>query len=115
MAYNYPYYQQPMQDQLAHFRQFQQPQQQQSGILWVQGEEAAKAYMVAPGNSVLLMDSENNSFYIKSSDLSGMPQPLRIFDYTERTAQTERKPVDYVTREEFEAFVAQMKKEDEEE
>lgn len=37
MAYNYPYYQQPMQDQLAHFRQFQQPQQQQSGILWVQG------------------------------------------------------------------------------
>lgn len=65
-----------------------QPSQQMgNGIIWCQGEEGAKGYLVAPGNSVLLMDSENSTFYIKSTDASGMPQPLRIFDYTERTEQ----------------------------
>ena len=56
-------------------------------IIWVQGEEGAKAYMVAAGNSVLLMDSENSAFYIKSTDASGMPLPLRVFDYKERTTR----------------------------
>ena len=79
-----------MPDQLTQLRQAaypqQQPAQQSSPIIWVQGEEGAKAYMVAAGNSVLLMDSENSTFYIKSTDASGMPQPLRVFDYSERTA-----------------------------
>lgn len=79
-------------------------QQHQNGLLWVQGEEAAKAYMVAAGNSVLLMDSEKHSFYIKSTDQSGMPMPLRIFDYTERTAQPKKKTEEYATREELKAL-----------
>ena len=54
-----------------------------SGIIWVQGEAGAKAYPVAPGNSVLLMDSENDVFYIKSTDISGIPAPLRMFNYSE--------------------------------
>lgn len=129
--YQNPYqspYQAPVPDQLAQFRQpyqpFQQPAQQvmpqmqppqqtAGGIIWVQGEEGAKAYMVAPGNSVLLMDSENSAFYIKSTDASGMPQPLRIFDYTERgavqRAQAAQQPApDYVTRQEFEALQARI-------
>ena len=129
---NYPYYgnynqfyQPPLQDNLAQMRNnqymqipqmqpMQQAQNQQSsnGIIWVQGEEGAKAYMVAPGNSVLLMDSENSAFYIKSSDNSGMPMPLRIFDYVERNAkqQTQNiKPnVEYVTRQEFDALSARI-------
>lgn len=129
---NYPYYgnynqfyQPPLQDNLAQMRnnqymqmpqmpQMQQTQNQQSsnGIIWVQGEEGAKAYMVAPGNSVLLMDSENSAFYIKSTDNSGMPMPLRIFDYVERNAkqQTQNiKPnVEYVTRQEFDALSARI-------
>lgn len=71
--------------------QYQQPMQAvqpaQNSIQWVQGETGAKAYNVGAGQSVLLMDSESNVFYIKSTDNSGMPLPLRIFDYTERTAQ----------------------------
>ena len=59
----------------------------QSSIIWVQGEAGAKSWAVAPGKSVMLMDSESNTFYIKSSDNSGMPMPLRIFDYTERNQQ----------------------------
>lgn len=132
---NYPYYgnynqfyQPPLQDNLAQMRNnqymqipqmqpmqsMQQTQNQQSnnGIIWVQGEEGAKAYMVAPGNSVLLMDSENSAFYIKSSDNSGMPMPLRIFDYVERNAKQQMqniKPnVEYVTRQEFDALSARI-------
>ena len=74
----------------------QQPVVQQpandNGILWVQGEAGAKSWAVAPGKSVMLMDSESNTFYIKSSDQSGMPMPLRIFDYTERNTQQQTQP-----------------------
>ena len=70
----------PQQNQIAQ-------QQNDNGILWVQGEAGAKSWAVAPGKSVMLMDSESNTFYIKSSDTSGMPMPLRIFDYKERTVQ----------------------------
>lgn len=71
----------------------QQPVQNDNGILWVQGEAGAKSWAVAPGKSVMLMDSESNTFYIKSSDNSGMPMPLRIFDYTERTQQSAQNAV----------------------
>lgn len=92
-----------------------QPQsqpQQSSGINWVQGEAGAKSYALAPNQSVLLMDSENNVFYIKSSDASGMPLPLRIFDYTERTTNKDevinKLKSNYVTREELEKRLAEI-------
>lgn len=66
------------------YMQQYQPQQQSGGLIWVQGESGAKSYPVSAGQSVLLMDSESNRFFIKSADVSGMPLPLRIFDYTER-------------------------------
>lgn len=122
-GYQPGYYGQAMPDQLAQLRQnaYQQPMmgqaaQQTQGtpsIIWVQGEEGAKAYMVAAGNSVLLMDSENSAFYIKSTDASGMPLPLRVFDYKERTTaaktppQTAQQPCgEFVTRAEFDALAA---------
>lgn len=122
-GYQPGYYGQAMPDQLAQLRQnaYQQPMmgqaaQQTQGtpsIIWVQGEEGAKAYMVAAGNSVLLMDSENSAFYIKSTDASGMPLPLRVFDYKEHTTaaktppQTAQQPgVEFVTRAEFDALAA---------
>ena len=85
----------------------QQPQQNNNGILWVSGEVGAKSYLVAPGTSVLLMDSESEKFYIKSTDVSGMPQPLRTFEYHEVGSQMPPKqPVQnmdskYVTRQEY--------------
>lgn len=77
---------QPQMDRLAQMQaQYQQPQQSQQvnqGILWVQGEAGAKSYLVAPNTSVLLMDSENSIFYIKTTDAAGMPT-LRTFAYKE--------------------------------
>lgn len=89
-----------------------------TGILWVQGEAGAKSWAVAPGKSVMLMDSESNTFYIKSSDNSGMPMPLRIFDYTERTQQStqpvnaiQHEQIDmsqFITKEEFEKRLSEF-------
>lgn len=94
--------------------QYQQPQAGQpanSGIVWVQGLEGAKAYPVGAGNNVLLMDSETSVFYIKSTDPSGMPQPLRVFDYKERTAQQAAPDTsEFVTRDELEKKLADLTK-----
>ena len=92
----------------------QQPQQNNSGILWVSGEVGAKSYLVAPGTSVLLMDSESEKFFIKSTDVSGMPQPLRTFEYHEVGSQMPPKqPVQnmdskYVTRQEYDDLKAKF-------
>ncbi len=115
-GYQYPYYgaQPPMADNLAQLRmnanQMQnavtsqhmpsQPMQQQSSqIIWVSGEAGAKSYLVAPGNTVMLLDAENSVFYLKSADASGMPLPLRIFDYKERTTTAQQAFCGSVTAE----------------
>lgn len=125
MAYN-NYFPQQYYPQFYGSQQMQQntpqvaqaPQQTSSGnLIWVQGEAAAKAYPVVAGQSVFLMDSEESVFYIKATDQSGMPQPLRIFDYKERTT-AQNSPVsapkasnEYVSRKEFEAFRDDVRKE----
>ena len=122
MVYNNPYQMQyPYQMQPYQFQQ--QTMQQQAnnngnaGITWVQGEAGAKAYPVAAGISVLLMDSEGEHFYIKSTDASGMPQPLRTFEYKEvlENQQPEISPVaqsfdssQFVTRDEFERRIGEL-------
>lgn len=90
-----PYQQQvqPPMDRLAQlqaqqYQPMQQPAQSNQSLIYVQGESAAKSWMVGAGQSVLLMDSESPVFYIKSADASGIPLPLRVFDYTERTQNT---------------------------
>lgn len=84
-------------------------------IVWVQGENDAKARPVIAGHSALFMDSENTCFYIKTVDASGIPQPLRVFDYKERTQvgtdrgqSGDRSGTNAVTREEFDALVKKV-------
>lgn len=91
------------------------PQQNpNSGLIWVQGEAGAKSYLVAPNTTVMLMDSEGDRFYLKSADASGMPMPLRIFEYKE-AVQNERGHTQegdlssYATKDEFEAFKAEIR------
>ena len=74
---------------------YQQNQQQvnNSNILWIQGEEAAKAQNVPNGCNMAFFDSENQCIYIKSVDNSGKPS-LTILDYTERGAKEEVAKVD---------------------
>lgn len=92
----------------------QQPPQTNQGLLWVQGEAAARSYLIAPNSTVLLMDSEANRFYIKSANNAGMPS-LQIFEYTEvsqntpQASQSTQTNLDdkYVTREEYSRLQAQ--------
>lgn len=135
-GYQPGYYTQPVPDQLTQLRQNQplqnmqqlqpqmqpqmgQPQQTEaSSIIWVQGEAGAKAYLVAPGNTVQLWDSENPVIYLKSADMSGMPS-MRVLDYTERggapsQAQAPAAPQidlsNFITRDELEDILAERLK-----
>lgn len=116
-------YSAPVPDRLAQLRQQQMMQQaptqpqDNGGIIWVQGEAGAKAYFVAPGNTVQLWDSENQVIYLKSADMSGMPS-MRVLDYTERNAApTQQKrqvpQIDlsnFITRDELEGILAERLK-----
>ena len=114
----YPQYQQVQPVQQVQVPTQPQPQEN-NGVIWVSGIEGAKSFLVSAGKSVLLMDSESSTFYLKSTDMSGMPQPLRIFDYTERTThpQTNQivdapvREIDtsmFVTKEELEERLAKL-------
>ena len=111
MAYYTPY-QNQYYTQLAQTYNPVPAQQNNNGIIWIQGENAAKSYMVAPNTTVLLMDSESQRFYLKSSDASGMPLPLIIFEYTETTQNAQKQACEapavdlsgYATKAEFDAF-----------
>jgi hypothetical protein len=95
MYYYPPYYNNgAMPDMLTQMRQNTPPQQPNNGIVWVQGENAAKSYPVAPNTTIMLLDSESSTFYLKTSDASGMPLPLRVFDYKERTQNASALPTD---------------------
>lgn len=125
-----PMYQVP-QYQAPYAAQTQQNSQgaanSQQGIIWVQGEQAAKSYLVAPNTTVQLWDSEDKIIYLKSADASGMPS-MKILDYTIRGEEaTAAEPVpEYATkadlktledkiREEFSRRRTRLMKEDEDE
>lgn len=83
---NYGYAQQPqmMDGYQRSMYQQPQPQMQNQSIIWVQGEAGAKAYPVAAGQSVLLMDSEDAVLYVKSTDQTGRPLPMESYDLVKR-------------------------------
>ena len=131
MSYYAPFYRPTYYDQMNTPSFNQQPmvqpvqqiatpaQQTNNGLVWVQGEAGAKSFLVAPGCTVMLMDSEGERFYLKSADASGMPLPLRVFEYKERTETAQQTAggsvaafddLDnkFVTRDEFERRMASI-------
>ena len=87
---------------------FQLPMQRPdpTGLNWVQGEAGAKSWFVNPGATVLLMDSENQRFYLKSADMNGVPA-MRTFEYSEvgtPKPQEAVQTVNFVSVEEFNGF-----------
>ena len=128
MAYNYgnyyptsvgnfsqQYSNMPMNSMQMNQMQMQQPQSNNAGFVWVQGEAAAKAYPVAAGNSVLLMDSEAPVLYMKSTDVSGRPLPMETYDLVKRenvVAQQPKQPQidlsEYVKMSDLESKVKEL-------
>ena len=102
MAYNGGF---PMGYQ-AYQSQYQMPQQNNGGIIWIQGEQAAKSYLTAPNTTVALWDSETQHIYLKTTDQNGIPS-MRTLEYTILESQKAQKQVlnpldreihDYVTK-----------------
>ena len=111
MAY-FSYQPYPYQDQLNQLRNANQMypmptnRPDSTGLNWVQGEAGAKSWFVNPGATVLLMDSENQRFYLKSADMTGIPA-MRTFEYTEvgtQKPQEQSQAPQFVTVEEFTEF-----------
>ena len=92
-------YQQPM-------AQMQQPMMQQpiqpmmqptqtNDMIWVLSEVEAQSYPVAPNNSVILWDKNNDVVYIKSANMQGVPS-MRVLEYKERTVENgSKKPAEH--------------------
>lgn len=90
-------------------------QQSNNQIIFVQGETGAKAYQIPINSTVLLMSSEANEFFIKSTDQAGFPT-IKKYKFTEviqatgQSAQQQQvKTQNFVTREEFEALKNEIK------
>lgn len=121
----YPQYQQPFQQvqnvqPLQTLQQSVAPQQpqNQSNIVWVEGEADARSFQLAPNTTMPLWDRNAQVIYYKSSDASGMPS-LKILDYTIRDQNTGSNPLngrnpvavaEYVTKAEFDDLKAQFEK-----
>lgn len=74
-------------------------QQQQGGIIYVNGIEGAKAHFVAPGNSSLLMDSDSSRFFIKTANAQGQ-MFIRTFEFQE-VNNDKKASVDYATKDDL--------------
>lgn len=58
--------------------QFTQQPQTQQDLIWVQGGGAAKAYLISPGKTVALWDTEAPMIYLKSADMYGKPSTITL-------------------------------------
>ena len=83
--------QQPMMQQMP-LQTMAQPIQT-NDMIWVLSEVEAQSYPVAPNNSVILWDKNNDVVYIKSVNMQGVPS-MRVLDYKERTAYNDPKTPD---------------------
>lgn len=86
-----------------------QPQNTQLNVFaYVNGLEGAKAFFVPPNGRVLLMDSDNPIFYIKTANAMGQTtiRPYRFEEIQEQPAPK----VDYVKQSDLTAFDVRIKR-----
>lgn len=106
--FNNNYYN-PYPDQLQQLRQQYAPAMQPNHDerIWVQGEDAARAYLVAANSFVRLWDSTKQVFYEKRADQTGRPY-MEVFEYQRKPAENpaakKNGDADSITRDEIEAL-----------
>ena len=94
------------------FQQTQQPAQPTiQSMIWVNGLNDAKNYLIAPNSAVTLWDSNAPVVYLKQADASGKPS-MKIYDLVERTQRPAQAPqvpsVEYAPLSRLEALEARM-------
>lgn len=97
-------------------QQINQPVQQQPSsnlmTIFVNSEDEVLNYPVAAGLTVLLISFNQKKFWLKSTNTNGVPQPLRVFPFTEEVQSNVplNNQNDGVTREEFRALSDKLDK-----
>ena len=81
-----------------------QPQAQNHTIQFVNGKSNVESFFLPPNSGEIFQDTENKKFYTKQTDANGTAT-IKVFDYTEEKAP---RPVEYVTKAEFEKFKANL-------
>jgi hypothetical protein len=82
--------------------------QQNAGRIWVQGEDAAKSYPIAPNTILELWDTERQTIYLKSADASGKPS-MQVLDFTIRGMEQQgAAATNYATKEEIAQITEQI-------
>lgn len=80
-------------------------------VVSVNGEMGAMTYPVAAGNTMLLFDWNEHTFWIKSTDTNSVPQPLRAFKFEDVTPKPQiPSDPNMVTRTEFEDLKKDLQK-----
>ncbi len=102
-----PYYQTPLYG--SYMPQQPQPQTNTATVamVLVNSEDEAKNYPLSPGGSIFLMDSNNQLFYTKSVDFSGIAT-FKKYQFHEVTDTPAAGGSNYITREEFEELKSQI-------
>lgn len=98
------------------YPQYNNPLPLNNQIIFVQGETGAKAYQIPNNTTILLMSSESNEFFIKTTDSNGFPT-IRKFTFQEHLNQEQQNQEqqqkqcscncqsnNFVTQEEFNNF-----------
>ena len=107
----YPVQQAPVMQTPQYQQQYQQQVQGGVSIVQIQGEAAAKSYLVAPNSTVQLWDTDAGVIYIKSADASGMPS-MKVLDYTvrgEAVPAPAAPAVEYATKDEVNALAEKIR------
>lgn len=99
-AYNSPY------NNFAYGNPYQPVYRNQSpiwqGTRFVSGLSEAQAYPISPGTKILLMDSQEDKFYIKENDFNGV-STVSQYRFS-KVEEPKRQNSDYITREEFDRW-----------
>lgn len=73
-------------------------------VVPVQGESGASIYPVAAGNTVLLMDFNLKKFWIKATDINGLPSKFAAFDFKEEVKPIPQGADNFISRNEFDEW-----------
>lgn len=89
----------------------QQPQPQMNQYAFVNGIEGAKSFQLQPNQTIMLMDSESPTIFMKQSNNMGQStlKYYRLTEVTEQELRSKNQPNqqvnnDYVLRSDFEAL-----------
>lgn len=104
----------PFQNRLNNYEQQaanMRPQPMSNNVVWVNGLEGARAYSLPYNAAVILLDTNDSRFYLKSTDPTGMPM-IRTFKFEEvpTNPQDNNQPMQnanngsYATKEEIQAL-----------